>query len=109
MAQDHHNEEDHSRKSRIRRLFKFLYEVNRLRNRPERTLREQVFVIPLTRLPEHPSIQLIRPVVTREDAQTSSRKISRQFQKIESAELEAPAPAPSSNVVRLPEERKPVG
>ncbi len=64
MAQDHHDEKDHSPKSRIRRLFKFLYEVNRLRNRPERTLREQVFVIPLTRLPEHPSIQLIRPVVT---------------------------------------------
>ena len=43
-----------------------------------------------------------------EDVQTSSRKISQQFQKIESAELEAPAPEPS-NVVRLPEERKPGG
>jgi DNA recombination protein RmuC len=44
-----------------------------------------------------------------EDVQTSSRKISQQFQKIESAELEAPAPAPagSGNVVRLAEERKP--
>jgi DNA recombination protein RmuC len=40
-----------------------------------------------------------------EDVQVSSRKISQQFQKIEAAELEAPAPAPS-NVVRLPEERK---
>ncbi len=63
MAQDHHDEKDNSPKSRIRRLFKFLYEVNRLRNRPERTLQEQVFVIPLTRLPEHPSIQLVRPVM----------------------------------------------
>ncbi len=47
-----------------------------------------------------------------EDVQTSSRKISQQFQKIEAAEIEAPAPAPASsvgNVVRLPEERKPVG
>jgi DNA recombination protein RmuC len=47
-----------------------------------------------------------------EDVQTSSRKISQQFQKIESAEIEAPAPAPASsvgNVVRLPEERKPGG
>ena len=44
-----------------------------------------------------------------EDVQTSSRKISQQFQKIESAELEAPTPASSSNVVRLPEERKPGG
>ena len=45
-----------------------------------------------------------------EDVQTSSRKISQQFQRIESAELEAPAPAPATspgNVVRLPEERKP--
>ena len=43
-----------------------------------------------------------------EDVQTSSRKISQQFQRIESAELEAPAQEPS-NVVRLPEERKPGG
>ncbi len=43
-----------------------------------------------------------------EEVQTSSRKISQQFQKIESAELEPPAPG-SSNVVRLPEERKPSG
>jgi len=40
-----------------------------------------------------------------EDVQTSSRKISQQFQKIESADLEPPLPGPS-NVVRLPEERK---
>ena len=40
-----------------------------------------------------------------EDVQTSSRKISQQFQRIEAAEIEAPAPAPA-NVVRLPEERK---
>jgi DNA recombination protein RmuC len=39
-----------------------------------------------------------------EDVQTSSRKISQQFQKIESADLEPPVP---SNVVRLPDERKP--
>jgi DNA recombination protein RmuC len=41
-----------------------------------------------------------------EDVQTSSRKISQQFQKIESAELEPPLPG-TSNVVRLSEERKP--
>lgn len=45
-----------------------------------------------------------------EDVQVSSRKISQQFQKIESAELEAPEPAPAAgNVVRLAEERKPGG
>ncbi|MEW6688789.1 MAG: DNA recombination protein RmuC [Pseudomonadota bacterium] len=43
-----------------------------------------------------------------EDVQTSSRKISQQFQRIESAELEPPE-SDSSNVVRLPEERKPGG
>jgi DNA recombination protein RmuC len=42
-----------------------------------------------------------------EDVQTSSRKIAQQFQKIEAAELDGPAPA--ANVVRLPEERKPGG
>jgi DNA recombination protein RmuC len=42
-----------------------------------------------------------------EDVQTSSRKISQQFQKIESAELEPPAAGGPSNVVRLPDERKP--
>ena len=42
------------------------------------------------------------------EVQTSSRKISQQFQKIEAAELEPPLPGPS-NVVRLPEERKPSG
>ncbi len=63
-AQIQPDEKDRSPKSRILSLFKFLHEVNRLRYRPERTLQNQVFVVPLTRLPEHPSIQLIRPVVT---------------------------------------------
>lgn len=64
MAHELPGGDDRSPKSRILRLFKFLFEVNRLRYRPERTLQEQVFVIPLTRLPEHPSIQLVRPVAT---------------------------------------------
>ncbi|MEO8143903.1 MAG: DNA recombination protein RmuC [Betaproteobacteria bacterium] len=42
-----------------------------------------------------------------EDVQTSSRKISQQFQKIEAAEIEPPVPS-ESNVVRLADERKPV-
>jgi DNA recombination protein RmuC len=46
-----------------------------------------------------------------EDVQTSSRKITQQFQKIESAELDPPAAgariADPANVVRLPDERKP--
>jgi DNA recombination protein RmuC len=47
-----------------------------------------------------------------EKIRTTGDKISQQFQKIEAAELEAPAPGPavsSANVVRLPEERKPGG
>ena len=64
MTQEQMADEARSAKSRILRLFKFLYEVNRLRYRPERTLQDQMSVIPLTRLPEHPSIQLIRPVET---------------------------------------------
>jgi DNA recombination protein RmuC len=43
-----------------------------------------------------------------EDVQTSSRKISQQFQRIEAAELDEP-PAEPAKVVRLPEERKPGG
>lgn len=62
MAQQQPPTDDRSLKDRVLRLFKFLYEVNRLRYRPERTLQEQVLVIPLTRLPEHPSIQMVRPV-----------------------------------------------
>jgi DNA recombination protein RmuC len=42
-----------------------------------------------------------------EKIRTTGDKISQQFQKIESAELEAPAPAGPGNVVRLAEERKP--
>ncbi|HTS58591.1 MAG TPA: AAA domain-containing protein [Terriglobales bacterium] len=64
MAQSNSHEAESSPKDRILRLFKFLYEVNRLRNRPERTLDEQVSSIPLTHLPEHPSIQMLRPVAT---------------------------------------------
>ena len=62
MAQEPVIQIDNSAKSRILRLFKFLYEANRLRNEPERTLQDQVTVIPLTGLPEHPSLQLVRPV-----------------------------------------------
>lgn len=62
MAQEPVIQIDNSAKSRISRLFKFLYEANRLRNQPERTLQDQVTVIPLTGLPEHPSLQLVRPV-----------------------------------------------
>ena len=47
-----------------------------------------------------------------EKIRTTGDKISQQFQKIEAAEIEAPAPGTAvspTNVVRLPEERKPGG
>jgi hypothetical protein len=49
-------------KDRVRNLFSFLLEANRLRFAPTRKLNDQERVIPLSRLPEDPSIQLIRPV-----------------------------------------------
>jgi len=48
MVQNEPAEDARSPKDRILRLFKFLFEVNRLRYRPERTLQEQVSVIPLS-------------------------------------------------------------
>jgi len=48
-------------KNRVKNLFQFLFEVNRLRFRPERNLNEHVRVIKLSGIPEHFSINLIRP------------------------------------------------
>jgi hypothetical protein len=62
MAMDQNVENEGSPKDRIGRLFQFLLEANRLRYAPERTLKSQVLVIPLTDLPQHPSIQLLRPI-----------------------------------------------
>lgn len=49
-------------KARIRNLFSFLLEANRLRFAPARKLSDQERVIPLSNLPEDPSIQLLRPI-----------------------------------------------
>lgn len=55
-------------KSKIRQLYQFLKEANQLRFRPVRALSEQPKVIRLADMPNHPSMQLFRPVRT-EDAQ----------------------------------------
>ena len=52
VAHDRPAQEDRSAERRILRLSPFLFEANRLRNRSERTLPEQAFVIPLTPLVE---------------------------------------------------------
>jgi hypothetical protein len=49
-------------KKKIRQLYEFLKEANQLRFRPVRILSEQTKVIRLADMPNHPSMQLFRPV-----------------------------------------------
>lgn len=49
-------------KKRIRDLFQFLREANQLRFSPIRKLEDQPRFVDLSALPEHPSVQLYRPV-----------------------------------------------
>jgi hypothetical protein len=49
-------------KSRIRQLYQFLKEANQLRFRPVRTIDLQPKIVRLADLPDHPAMQLLRPV-----------------------------------------------
>jgi len=49
-------------KGRIRQLYHFLREANQLRFRPVRTLAEQPRFIRLSDMPDHPAMQIHRPV-----------------------------------------------
>lgn len=49
-------------KNKVRQLYQFLKEANQLRMRPVRKLADQPKVIFLADLPDHPAVQLIRPV-----------------------------------------------
>ncbi|MBX3329427.1 MAG: hypothetical protein KF722_03420, partial [Nitrospira sp.] len=51
-------------KSRIRQLYQFLREANHLRFRPVRCITEQPKVVRLADMPNHPAMQLYRPVRT---------------------------------------------
>ncbi|MBF0563777.1 MAG: AAA family ATPase [Nitrospirae bacterium] len=51
-------------RKRLKSLFQFLYAVNDLKFRPERNIADQSHILKLSDLPEHPSIQLIRPCIT---------------------------------------------
>jgi very-short-patch-repair endonuclease/DNA polymerase III delta prime subunit len=51
-------------KSRIRQLYQFLKEANQLRFRPVRSIELQPRVVRLADLPDHPAMQLLRPVRT---------------------------------------------
>jgi len=49
-------------KGRVRQLYQFLKEANQIQIRPVRCLEDQPKVIRLTNLPDHPSVQLVRPI-----------------------------------------------
>jgi len=49
-------------KQRVRQLYQFLREANQLRFRPVRESSDQPKVVNLSDLPQHPSVQLVRPV-----------------------------------------------
>ncbi len=51
-------------KNKIRQLYHFLKEANQLRFRPVRVLADQPKVVRLADIPNHPSMQLFRPVRT---------------------------------------------
>ena len=49
-------------KGRVRQLYQFLKEANQVQIRPVRRLENQLKVMRLSDLPEHPDVQLVRPV-----------------------------------------------
>ena len=49
-------------KSKVRQLYHFLKEANQLRFRPVRNLGEQPKIVRLAEMPNHPSMQIFRPV-----------------------------------------------
>ncbi len=49
-------------KNKVRQLYHFLKEANQLRFRPVRNIGEQPKVVRLADVPNHPSIQIFRPV-----------------------------------------------
>jgi very-short-patch-repair endonuclease len=51
-------------KNKVRQLYHFLKEANQLRFRPIRQIAEQVKLIRLSEIPDHPSILFVRPIRT---------------------------------------------
>ena len=51
-------------KKRVRQLYHFLREANQLRFRPLRQLSDQPKVVNLSEMPQHPALQIIRPIRT---------------------------------------------
>ena len=63
-------------KKRIRDLYQFLREANQLRFRPVRRLEDQPHSVNLNTFPEHPCVQLYRPVVYDGDSSIPDTLIS---------------------------------
>ncbi|MFZ2629124.1 MAG: AAA domain-containing protein, partial [Rugosibacter sp.] len=78
-------------KSKIRQLYQFLKEANQLRFRPVRVLSEQPKVVRLADMPNHPSMQLFRPVRTEDTQEVPDTLI-----RVRRPHLtKCPAPSPS--------------
>lgn len=84
-----------STKNKVRQLYQFLKEANQLRYRPIRQLGEQVKVIRLADMPEHPSMQLYRPVRTSDTTQ----EIPEALIRIRRPQL-APCPKPPTSLLQ---------
>jgi very-short-patch-repair endonuclease len=84
-----------STKNKVRQLYQFLKEANQLRYRPIRQLEEQVKVIRLADMPEHPSMQLYRPVRT----SNTNQDIPEVLIRIQRPQL-TPCPKPPTSLVQ---------
>ena len=80
-------------RKRLKGLFQFLYEVNTLRFRPERNIAAQSHILKLSNLPEHPSIQLIRPCLTEPEQSPIEFEL-----KVGRAKA-TPCPAPPEDII----------
>ena len=50
--------------AKVRQLYAFLKEANQIQFRPVRRLTDQPYVIRISDMPKHPSVQLYRPLIT---------------------------------------------
>ncbi len=85
-------------KQRVKRLYMFLKEANQLRFRPVRVLSEQPKVVRLADMPNHPSMQLFRPVRTEDAQEVPDTLIRVRRPKL----TRCPAPPPSLQSWLLP-------
>ena len=63
-------------KKKVRQLYQFLKEANQLRFRPVRVLAEHPKVVRLADIPDHPTIQLFRPILTEQTNEVPEKFLS---------------------------------